>query len=105
MRARDKVGEALLFVFAIWLALFSTMFFCAYFVAWLVFAPTGRTLIAFMSENEFPAFFFVSFVTALMFAAFVGLIAWWARGKEARDHGRVERLIDAWVAKLSRSDQ
>jgi hypothetical protein len=105
VRARDKVGEALLFVFAIWLASLSTVSFCAYLVAWLALASRGRTLIAFMSENEFAAFFLASFATALAFTALVGLVVWWARGKDARDQGRVERLIDAWVAKLNRSDQ
>jgi hypothetical protein len=105
MRARDNLAEGLFIVFAIWLALFSTMFFCGYVVAWVVFAPAGQTLIAFMGDNEFAAFFFVSLATALALTAAVALVVWWARGKDARAHGHVERLIDAWVAKLSRRDQ
>ncbi len=105
MRARDKLGEALFVAFAAWLAVFSTMFFFGFAVAWLFFTTADQSLTAFMSQYEFAAFFVVSFVTALLFAASVGLLVWWARGKSARDRGQVERLLDAWVTKLSRSDR
>ncbi len=105
MRGYDNMGFALFVVFAIWQTLWSTAFFCLYVAAWIVSAPRGTSLIAFMDAHEFAAWYLVSTVIASILTGVVGVVAWVGNAKSAKDRGSVERLVDAWVAKMSRNDR
>jgi|GEM_PF-4324869 hypothetical protein len=102
---RFRLPSALWYVFALWTATWSGVFAALYVAGWLVTAPKGVQLVTFMNENSFASFYLVSFVTGLLYAAFVGAVVLWSRGKSARDYGPLERRIDEWMTRIGRSDR
>jgi hypothetical protein len=103
MRGYDNMGFALIVVFAITQSGWVMIFLGGYLAAWLVAASPETSLLTFLGRYEFAAFFLVSVALATIMTTFVGVVAWVSNSKSAKERGRVELLIDAWVGKLDRS--
>jgi hypothetical protein len=103
MRGYDNIGLALIIVFAVNQSGWAMIFFGGYLAAWFVAASPETSLLTFLGRYEFAAFFLGSVALATIMTTFVGVVAWVSNSKSAKERGRVERLIDAWVVNLDRS--